>query len=276
MVKIVADSSTLYSVKQGEEAGIIITPLNVSINGNTYREFEDIDSKAFLELIEEGHMPSSSQPAIGEKMEIYEASSEDIIDLVMADGLSGTYQSACMAKNNVENNEHIHVVNTRTLCGPHRYLVNKAAAMTKENASWESIIEAVEASMNACFSFLIPMDYSFLKRGGRLTPAAAAVGGLLKLVPVMMQTEDGTRLEKFTIKRTMKSALEEIVKYFESKGVNEDYYVCVAHANREDVAGKIQKVLSERLACDVELLELSPAFITQGGPGCVAIQAIKK
>lgn len=277
MIRIVCDSSTLYSSKEGEKKGLLITPLMVSANGKSYREFDEISSEAFLDIVRQGAIPSSSQPSIGEKMDLYDHYQEDtIIDIAMADGLSGTYQSACMAREDAVNKNNIYVLNSKTLCGPHRYLVNKALRLRTEGKSVEEMIAALNESIDNSISFLIPMDFSFLKRGGRLTPMAATFGGMLKLVPIMTQTKDGTRLEKKAVKRTFKGAIEEVIKGFKEYGVDENYYISISHAGNEKCAVQANTMLSNAFSCEIEMFLLSPAFITQGGPDCVAIQAIKK
>ena len=144
MIRIVADSSSLYSKNEGKEKGISIAPLAVNINGQTYKEFEDINTYEFIEIINKGHIPSSSQPSIGEVLEIYEQYKEDeIINISMADGLSGTYNSACMAKGMAENPERIDVINSKTLCGPHRYLVNLAAELVKQGKTKQEIVNEI-------------------------------------------------------------------------------------------------------------------------------------
>ena len=112
-MKIVTDTSTLYSPKEGQELGITVLPLCVTVNKKTYREFVDIDNQQFLQLVKEG-IPSSSQPPAGEFLEIFENKDEDILVISMADGLSGTYQSAVGMKNSLDENDHIHIINTKT------------------------------------------------------------------------------------------------------------------------------------------------------------------
>ena len=65
MVRIISDTSTLYSTRQAREAGFAVSPLSVTIGGKSYREFDEISSDEFVEIINQGHMPTSSQPAIG-------------------------------------------------------------------------------------------------------------------------------------------------------------------------------------------------------------------
>ena len=108
MIRIVSDTSTMYSTLQAKEAGFYVSPLSVTIAGKSYREFDEMDSKTFVDLVRQGNMPSSSQPSIGDVMELYEQFPDDeIINIAMADGLSGTYASASSAAESSENRERI-------------------------------------------------------------------------------------------------------------------------------------------------------------------------
>lgn len=279
MVKIIADTSTLFNSQSGRENNITITALNVTIGKQSFRELEEIDSKRFLELLKNGDIPRSSQPSIGDKMSQYEALARDdeVLDITMADGLSGTYESACNAKQECEYSDRITVLNSQTLCGPHRYLTLKAAKLAQEGKNAAEIVKILNESIVHEKSFLIPCDFSFLKRGGRLTPLAATIGGMLKVVPVMTLTEDHRRLEKFTMKRTKAKALEAIVECYKEMGVDQNYYMTVTHADVFEEAEKVKNFMQEHFPnTEIDLFDLSPVFITQGGPGCIAIQVIKK
>jgi DegV family protein with EDD domain len=275
-MKIVTDSSALYSPEYAKENGFIVLPLCVTLNKKTYREYVDVNSQEFLELIKDGSIPSSSQPAIGETIEVFENEKDDLLVITMADGLSGTYQSTLSARESVENNGHIHIINSYTLCGPHRYLVQKALKLKEEGKDLDTVMQELHKSIATSKSFLIPNDFEFLKRGGRLTPLAAKLGGMLKVVPVMQQTEDGKRLEKYALKRTMKAAVSEIIKNFKEMEIDNTYRIYVSHAGvlkqAEEIVAQLKKSFED---VKIEILELSPVFITQGGPGCIAIQTIK-
>ena len=150
-----------------------------------------------------------------------------------------------------EKRKNITVINSGTLCGPHRYLVQKALSLAKEGLSTEEILNALAPSLGNHRSFLIPNDFDFLRRGGRLTPLAAKVGGLLKLVPVMTTTKDGKRLEKFALCRSFASAMETICKNFLEKMCIRDRY-CDEHKgyknNRASHAiANISRVYDDRL-----------------------------
>lgn len=278
MVKIITDSSTMYTIDQGKELGFDVIPLSVAINKKTYVELEEIQSKEFLELIQEGGIPTSSQPPIGKIVEAYEKyPEEDIIAIFMCDGLSGTYASGLSAAHMVDHTHHIEVVDSETLCGPHRYLVLRAQQLASEGKTKEEIMKEIEGLRETSKSFLLPQDFNFLKRGGRLTPLAAKLGGLLKIIPIMTQTSDHKRLEKHGIGRTFKAAVGKIVDEMQASGVDDSYVVIISHAGVEAQANDAKtKIRQAYPNIDIEIFELTPAFITQGGPACVAIQWIKK
>lgn len=277
MVKIITDTSALFTVEEGLRMGIHVLPLSLRIAGQDFRDL-CFDSSIFYDLIAQGNVPTSSQPPLGEVMEAYvSAKGEEVINICMADGLSGTYETALGAREHAINKDDIYVLNSQTLCGPHRYLVEKAVALKAAGEHAQQIIAHLQESIDHCGSFLIPQDFSFLKRGGRLKPAAATLGGVLKLKPVMEQVDNGRRLDKFAITRTLSSAIAGIIENFKQKGVDHNYRIYISHSRAQDAAEKIlEKMKSVFHDSEFEMLELSPAFITQGGPNCIAIQYIKK
>ena len=277
MVRIITDSSTLFTDEDAREMGIDVLPLCVSIGDMDGRDLH-IDMADFYKRIAEGGIPRSSQPPIGEVIEAYEKYPEDdIINIAMADGLSGTYQAACGAKETVDNKENITVINTKTLCGPHRYMVKKAWEMKKDGKTAKEIIAWLEEVREKQESFLIPQDFGFLRRGGRLTPMAATFASTLKLKPIMTQTLDGCRLDKYAIKRNMKQAVGAVIERMKKKGVDARYKIYVSHADTLEDAKKVMEQLKEHFAeVEMEMLDLGAAFVTQGGPKCVAIQYIEK
>lgn len=277
-MKIITDSGALYSPQQGHEIGIEVLPLQVIVDKKSYSEFVDIQSDEFLELVKAGHIPSSSQPPIGETIEMFEKyPDEELLVINMSDGLSGTYQSTLSAKESVENSHRIHVINSMTLCGPQRYLVQKAVKLREKGLDIEHIKKELYKSIASEKSFLIPQDFKFLKRGGRLTPLAARIGEMLKIVPVMTKTKDGKKLEKFAIKKTYRGSLKEIIKNLQEIGVNEDYMIYISHADVLEQAQEAKALIQKKFEkIKIEIHDLSPVFITQGGPGCLAIQTIRK
>ncbi len=277
MLRIVSDTSTLYSSAQAREAGFAVSPLSVTIAGKSYREFDEISPDTFVGIIREGHLPTSSQPAVGDVAALYEEfAGDEILNIAMADGLSGTYASAVAAAEIQENSGNITVINSRTLCGPHRYLVEKAVKLAAEGMGKEELVAHLNELMDTGKSFLMPADFAYLRRGGRLSPLVSYVGQATNMAPIMTQTPDGRQLSLAGVRRSFAHAIKYVIKALQDRGVGEGWRIYVTHAAVPAKAQQALEMLSEAFPGGViECYDLSPAFITQGGPGCVAVQVIK-
>jgi len=268
----------MYSTAQAREAGFEVSPLSVTIAGESYREYDEINAEQFVAKIHEGNMPTSSQPAIGEVAALYEKYPEDeILNIAMAHGLSGTYTSAVAAAQMVEHSDRITVINSRSLCGPHRYMVEQAARMAAAGKSLSEIVSRVEELMDSAKSYLMPDDFAYLRRGGRLSPLVSYVGQTINLAPAMTQTDDGTQLSVAGVRRGFASAIKYVAGALEKRGVGAGWRIYITHGAAPEKAEQAKKILLEKFpAATYEILPLSPAFITQGGPSCVAVQVIRE
>lgn len=276
-MKIIADTATLIPPNEEAAYGLTIIPVCVAINGQTYRDYSEISSAEFLMQIQQGGVPTSSQPAIGDILDIMESTDEEILILTVGDGLSGGFQTAVGAKNLAKHPEQIHVMDSKTLAGPLRYLAKKAVELKNLGFSMNQVSEKLQSCIDSSISFVIPEDFDFLKRSGRLTAFTAKVGSALKLLPVLTQTEDRKRICPIGIKRSWKAAVEMILQQLQTRNIGADHLISICHAG---VPQRAEQVLRQVKECftstEIELLELSPALITHGGPGCIVIQAIHK
>ena len=254
-----------------------VIPVCVSIDGETYQDYNQMTTAEFLARIAQGGVPSSSQPAIGDMLEVLESTQEEIVFLTVGDGLSGAYQTALGARSMAKNPERIHIVNSKTLAGPLRYLAKKAVALKDHGLTADDILPRLEDSIESSVSFVIPEDFEFLKRSGRLTPFTAKVGGALKLLPILTQTKDKTRITPVGIRRSWDAAVETVLQQLKSLNIGPDHLISVCHAGTPQKAAKILQTVKDRFqTADTEILELSPALMTHGGPGCIVFQAVRK
>ena len=277
MIRIVSDSSTLYTKAEAEAIGIDIAMLSVTVNGKTYREQEEIKTEEFIDIIHQGHVPSSSQPAVGEVLDIYNKYPQDeMLNITIADGLSGTYQTACGAASMAQTPERITVFNSRTLCYPQRVLVLRALDLARKGLDVHAIIAELEKLLHTAKSYLIPRDFDYLRRGGRLSPLMANIGKLIKLAPVMTPTVDGRQLTRLSLQRSFKRAVQAIANDMKSFGVDAGYQIAISHAMAGDLLETASQIIGKAFpGINIQTFTLTPAFTVQGGPGCVAIQAIK-
>lgn len=206
---------------------------------------------------------------------MYQTCREDTLVLPLGDGLSGTYQNMEGARRMLDAPEHIHVMDTKTLAGPLWYLVQKAMQLRSQGVDIEQIKAALRKCIETSASFVIPQDFNFLRRSGRLTPVAAKLGTLLRIVPVLTQTQDKKRITLFAIKRAKKKAVAALIEHFRTLGVNEKYLITVSHGGvKEEAAAVLEQLREQFSACTFRLFSLPPALICHGGPGCILVQTI--
>ena len=275
-MKIIADTPCMYTPAEGRSMNLVVIPSCTIIDNEVYRDWEDITAEEFLAKVANGAVPTSSQPSVGDILEIYESSQEEMLVLPIGDGLSGTYQNMVGAKNMVENNDHIHILDTRTLAGPQHHLVRKAMQLRDLGKDIETIKRELMKCIESSVSFVIPSDFNFLRRSGRLTPAAARIGTILKIVPVMTQTEDMRRITLFSLKRSRRKALAAIIDHLKSLGVDKDWLITISHGGVAAEAKAVMEQFKEQFTDSaMELFQLIPSLICHGGPGCIVVQAIR-
>ncbi len=272
-MKIITDTGSMLTLDQTKAIDVALIPLQVELKGKNYRDYFEIDAKTFIESIQDG-VPQSSQPAIGDVMDIFNEA-KDGLYIAMTSGLSSTYVSAAGIQQQPEFKD-ILVFNSKTLAGTQSYLVELAAELVKKHSKTE-IVERLENCLTECKSYLIPVDFDYLKRNGRLSGMAAMMSGLLKIKPIVFHLPGMEKLEKFGVGRTWNHAVESIIEDMKKAGIDSKHVVYVSHAENLAVAENFVKRIQDNFpGVDVHTLALTPVMITQGGPGCVAVQYIKK
>lgn len=279
MLRIVTESTAMLNIASGKELGVTVIPLCVTLNGEPYREYEEISTADFIKEVRSGGTCTSASPVAGDVIAAYDQlldnPDDEILQLSIADGLSGTYEQAVGLAASHPCKDRITVVNTKTLCVPQNIIVKAALRIAREGATAAEATKRLQPLLESHKSFLIPEDFDYLMRGGRLTPLAAKTCSVLKAVPVMTQTEDGKRLERFSLSRKLSKALAAIIEEMRSHGVTEGWAIGITHSDNMKRAEECLKTLKEAFPkVEFILQELGPVFSTQGGPGCVAIQTI--
>lgn len=143
-MKIVTDSSVMFSVEEGARRGMAVLPLVVTIDGQSWLEYEDVSAEEFLAKVRAGALPQSASPPPALTLKAYDTD-EEVIHLAMADGLSGAYEVACGLVKQARRPDRVHVVNTRTLCVPHRVLACTAVRLAEQGADARAVLETLHA-----------------------------------------------------------------------------------------------------------------------------------
>lgn len=273
-MKIITDTGSMLSRQEVKRLDVDLIPLQVELKGKNYKDYFDISSKEFIELIQDG-IPNSSQPSVGAAMEVFDEAKEGLY-IAMTSGLSSTYASALGLQNQHPEYKDIEIYNSKTLAGPQAYLVQLAAHFVKSEPK-EKIKQRLDHCLSECKSYLIPVDFDYLKRNGRLSTLAAVMSGLLKIKPIVFHKPGMEKLEKFGVGRTWNQSIEAILSDMAKAHIGPQHKVYVSHAHNPEISELFINKIQERfVGIDIEELLLTPVMITQGGPGCIAVQYILK
>lgn len=270
-MKIITDTGSMLSREKANELNVDLIPLQVEIKGKNYKDYFEIDSLSYIKEVASG-VPNSSQPAIGDVMEVFNKYKNGFY-IAMTSGLSSTYVSAAGLQAEYP---QLTIFNSKTLAGTQQYVVELAARLS-ETLDHNELKARLDKVLEDCKSYLIPVDFDYLKRNGRLSPLAAMMSGLLKIKPIVYHKPGMEKLEKFGVARTWKHAIDSIVEDMKKNHVSEKFKVYISHGDNESVASQFVEAIKEKFeGIDIATLLLSPVMITQGGPGCVAVQYIIK
>jgi len=186
MIKFLVDSSA--DCRKEEGLYDILVPMTVTIDGTDYRPGVDLDAQTFYELLEKGReFPKTSQPSPQMFLEHFEAAKEtgdELICFCISSALSGTYQSAVMAKE-MAGYDKIHVIDTLAATHMIGIMVRYAYTLRQQGSTAEQIMEAVE-KLKGKIRVLAGLDtLEYLRKGGRIGGAAAFVGSMAQLKPIV-------------------------------------------------------------------------------------------
>ncbi|MGL5477649.1 MAG: DegV family protein [Clostridium sp.] len=280
-VKIITDSTSYIPKEIKEELDIEVVSLNVIFNGESYREV-DIKNEDFYKKLEEtGEIPTSSQPAISEVLEIFKnkvSNGDKIVGIFMSSEMSGTYQTANMIKEMVLEEypeAEIEIIDSRTNCMQMGYGAIVAAREAKKGKDIQDVVLKANDTLSKSRFLFLPETLKYLKKGGRIGGAQALLGGLLKITPILT-VEDGktTIYSKVrTKKRAVEAVSNKVIEDMLEKGLGE---ITIHHINCEDegiaLKQNIEAKLKEHgLETNVLIESIGPIIGLHVGPGSIGV-----
>lgn len=276
MIKIVTDSTADVPKELLERYDIRVVPINIQFGMETYQEGIDIDRPTFFRKLEEA-MPTSSQPAPGQLVDVYRELAEDghsIISIHVTSKHSGTCQSATLAKSMLPEAE-IEIFDTLSISIGTGYQVLAAARAAEEGKSMGEIIQTLEGIRSRMYLYLTPATLKYLQKSGRVGRLAGALGSLLNVKPVI-KVEDGT-LEAFQNVRTRSKAIDRLVELTEEAvGTTEPVKLAISQAQVPAEAEKLRERLERTFNCDeMHVVDLACSLTVHGGPGIIGIISYK-
>ena len=283
-IAIMTDSNSGITQKEAEVLRIRVLPMPFLIDGETFFEEISLTQEQFYERLAQDVDISTSQPSPEDVTKAWEElleENESIVYIPMSSGLSGSCQTAIMLADDYEGK--VQVVDNQRISVTQRQSVLDAIELAKEGKTAVQIKEILEANKFESSIYIMLDTLKYLKKGGRITPAAAALGSALRLKPVLQI--QGEKLDAFSIARTKKqgvskmlAAIEEDIKTrFGGLDNMENIYMEVAHTVNEEAALELVEMINERFGVEtVDMYPLSLSISCHIGAGSLAVACSKR
>ena len=279
MIKIITDSTSDIDVTYAKELNIDIVPLKVIIDGKEYKDRVDLQPDQFYSLLEKSEvLPTTSQPSPQEFLNYYEEAKEkgdSVIVMTLSGTISGTYQSANIAKDLAEY-ENIYVIDSLNATQALRLLVLKAVALREEGKDAETIFNELQAYKERVRIVAFVDTLEYLCKGGRMSKTVAAAGTLLKVKPII-GLRDG-KLEMFSKARGAVKATAKIIELIHEDGeIDFKEPICIGYTGNDECLEKFEQALRDEFKFeDVLHGFVGPVIGTHAGPGARLIAYVKK
>lgn len=283
-VAIVTDSNSGITQNGAKELGVYVLPMPFMINEETFFEDIDLTQEEFYEKLSSGANIGTSQPSPESVMKLWDGllkEYDEIVHIPMSSGLSGSCQSAMILAKDYHGK--VQVVNNQRISVTQRQSCLDAKLLAAQGRNAKEIKEFLEADkFNSSIYIMLDTLY-YLKKGGRITPAAAAIGTMLRLKPVLQI--QGEKLDAFAKARTTNQGksimLNAIKNDIESRfgGMTEDKHIWlqVAHtANQEAAEVYKEEILAQFPGYDIHIDPLSLSVACHIGPGALAFACCRK
>lgn len=272
-IKIVTDSTCDLPHKLVEELGVNIVPLKVLFGEEVYRDGIDLSVREFYEkMSQHKQLPTTAQVNPGEFSEEFAkhlAKGDEIIGIFISAKLSGTYSSAVIAKETLEN-DSIYLVDSKSASFGLGMLVIHAARMAKEGKSAREIVQWLEAAKEKTVFYGIINNLENLKKGGRLSSTGALAGSLLGIKPIITLKDGAVSVAGKA--RGLKKAFAWVLDDAKSKGNLNGKMICLAHAAAPaELAEFKQLILKECNPREIIEFEIGSVIGTHTGAGCVGL-----
>jgi DegV family protein with EDD domain len=279
-VKIITDSNSGILQQEADKLNIKVVPMPFTIDGEEFLEELTISQEQFYNLLSQDPDINTSQPSIGYLEDIFDESLKDndeVVFIPMSSGLSGTCSSAAALSQKY--NGKVEVVNNKRISVTQKESVFEALSLAEQGKSAKEIKEYLESTSQKSSIYITLSTLKYLKKGGRISPAAAALGSMLKIKPILCTR--GGKFEKFAMALTFSQAkrkmIDQIKKEFATE-FKEEYEkglmtISVAHTQNHEEALKFkEEILKEFPKANFHFVDpLSLSVSCHIGPGALAI-----
>lgn len=282
-VAILTDSNSGITQAESKELGVFVEPMPFYIDGELYYEDIDLTQDEFYQKLTQGGEIKTSMPITGNLMDTWEKILEDYDEIVyipMSSGLSSSCATAKMLADDYDG--RVVVVDNQRISVTQKMSALEAKKLADMGKSAQEICDALMEIKSLSTIYITVDTLEYLKKGGRLTPAVAAIGSLLKIKPVL--SIYGEKLDKYAMARTVKAAKQTMIEALKKDMVDvlktdnfDEVQISIAHTQNEEAAIAFrEELLKEFPVKDIWIDPLSLSVSCHIGPGALACTITKK
>ncbi len=278
-VKIITDSNSGITQRQGKEMGIEVVPMPFFINETQYLEDITMTQEDFYRALEDDRAEvSTSQPSPESIMEMWTRGLEEydeIVHIPMSSGISSSCATAMMLAQEDEFEGRVYVVDNQRISVTQRRSVLQAKELADKGFSGKDIFDILTRDKLESSIYIMVDTLKYLKKGGRLTPAVAAIGTVLRIKPVLQI--QGDKLDSYAKVKTLKQAKQTMVKAITSDLENRfaesgNMFIDIAHTQNREEAERFREELNLLFpGHDIHIDPLSLSVSCHIGPGALAV-----
>ncbi len=278
-VKIITDSNSGITQRQGKEMGIEVVPMPFFINETQYLEDITMTQEDFYRALQDDRAEvSTSQPSPETIMEIWTQGLEEydeIVHIPMSSGISSSCATAMMLAQEDEFEGRVYVVDNQRISVTQRRSVLQAKELADRWFSGKEIFDILTRDKLESSIYIMVDTLKYLKKGGRLTPAVAAIGTVLRIKPVLQI--QGDKLDSYAKVKTLKQAKQTMIKAITSDlehrfADSGNMYIDIAHTQNQEEAEKFREELNLLFPRhDIHIDPLSLSVSCHIGPGALAV-----
>ncbi len=288
-IAVLTDSNSGISQMQAKQDGIFVLPMPFMINGDTYYEGINLNQEQFYEFLENEAEVSTSQPSPDSVISMYKKllkEYDEVVYIPMSSGLSGSCQTATMLAQEDEFVGKVHVVNNQRISVTQKSSTYDALALVNAGCTGQQIKNILETDKFNTSIYIMLDTLYYLKKGGRITPAAAALGTLLKLKPVLQI--QGEKLDAYAKARTLAQAksimVQAVRKDIENRfggwdeRTKDRVFLQIAHTKNEEGALAFKTEIEKEFpGIEIRYAEpLSLSISCHTGPGALGFAVTQK
>jgi DegV family protein with EDD domain len=281
-IVILTDSASDIDASVKQSLGIVSVPLKVIFGSETFQDGVTISSTEFFEKLEQSDaLPTTSQPSPIEFAEAYKGIIDQhgkdvqIIVITLSSSLSGTYQSAMIAKTMMEDDVDITVVDSRKAAYVYGMVTVEAAKAAAEGKNKQQILDMIDRYLDEVQVYFIVDTLEYLQKGGRIGRASAMIGSLLNIKPILLLDPAGY-VGAFDKVRGTKKALNRVIEVLQEYAQGQPVKLSVLHGSApEQGAELLERIKQEFQVSESSLHEIGPVIGTHTGPGLLGIMMVK-